>query len=319
MFMIPEVSVIVPVYNAELYLDTCIHSILTQNFYNFELLLIDDGSTDSSGQICDRYSREDMRVLVVHQPNGGLSVARNTGLKIAKGQYVAFVDSDDYIPSTMLSDLLFAAQKTGADMVKGNYQKVYSDIAIPKQYDENISILTSEMAIENFLCEPSAEDKKMGTVVWNGLYRKSLFETISFPDGLIYEDGYVTPKLLLKSTVIAHLNKVVYFYRQNPNGIMSSGLTELALRSIDDQKENHYLITSSFPQFARITCKRWIDKYVDVLYALRHDNGRIPPSIKSEYIGYIRRNLVINMRYFYKQGIPPQRLFRIYILCLLGF
>lgn len=319
MFMIPEVSVIVPVYNAELYLDTCIHSILTQDFCNFELLLIDDGSTDKSGQICDGYSKRDKRILVVHQQNGGISVARNAGLKIAKGSYIAFVDSDDYIPSTMISDLLLAIKKTGADMAKGNYQKVYDNVAIPKQYDGNISILTSEMAIENFLCEPPAEDKKMGTVVWNALYRKALFETISFPDGLIYEDGYVTPKLLLKSTVIAHLNKVVYFYRQNPDGIMGSGLTELALKSIDDQKENHYLITNYFPQFAPITCKRWIDKYIDVLYALRHDNGRIAPSIKNEYIGYIRRNLVINMRYFLQQGIPPQRLFRIYILCLLGF
>ena len=302
-----------------MYLDTCVRSILAQRFGEFELLLIDDGSTDESSLICDRYSAQDMRVITIHQENRGLSSARNTGLRIAKGKYVAFVDSDDYIPSTMLFDLLSVIKATGADMVKGNFQKVNEDGEISKLYNESISVLTSEMAIDNFLNESPKEDKKISTVVWNALYSRALFETISFPEGFIYEDGYVTPQLLLKSNFIAHLNKVVYFYRQNPNGIMGSGLTEVALKSIDDQKTNHFIIINKYTEFARITCEHWLDKYLDMLYALKVDNERISPDVRNRYILYIRRELLNNMWYFKKQGIQTKRLLRILVLSLFNF
>lgn len=318
--MTPKISVIVPVYNVELFIDTCIRSIIAQNYDNFELLLIDDGSTDNSGQICDRFAVQDARIRVIHQQNGGLSSARNTGLMAAKGEYIAFVDSDDYIPATAFSDLLSVLAETGADMVKGNFQKVFEDGASPKQYDEAVTILTAEKAIENFLCELPAENKKVSTVVWNALYRRELFDTVSFPVGLIYEDGYVTPQLILKANMVAHINKVVYFYRQNPNGIMSSGLTELALKSIDDQKENHYLIIGKFPQFANITSKRWADKYLDVMSALKKDRGLISPAIKKKYNRYIRIELIRNMLYFHRcGGMPLRRMMGIFCKCLFNF
>ena len=173
-----DISVIVPVYNVEKYLEKCIDSILSQTFKNFEIILVDDGSTDSCGIICDEYERLDNRVKVIHKINGGLSSARNSGLEIASGEYVAFVDSDDWIDKNMYQELYNEAKKNNADIVQCKFIKAK---------DENVSIYNNEFneveVIGNLdaLCNLYNERCIETVVTWNKLYKRYLFNDIVFP------------------------------------------------------------------------------------------------------------------------------------------
>lgn len=299
----PEISIIVPVYKVEEYLRECLDSILRQTFSNFELILVDDGSPDSSGVICDQYANLDERIRVIHQKNGGHSAARNAGLDIAEGKYISFIDGDDCVPDWMLEELHQVIKKYDVDMVKGRHQRFVDDIGEVDQYDANVYIMDTEQAIKNFLCEAYSSEKKINVAVWDGLYRREIFDNIRFPFGLIYEDGYVTPQILLKSNKIAIYNKIIYFYRRNPNGTMAQGITKHSLQSLSDWEFLHYLITDRFPQYGNITCKKWIYKYLEMYkYLQTHkelDNN-------GETLRKIRKELLKNYQCFQKNGIPKK-------------
>lgn len=211
-----SVSIIVPVYNVEKYVSVCIDSIVHQSYRNIEIILVDDGSTDKSGVICDKWQKKDRRIKVIHKKNGGLSSARNVGLDNAHGEYISFIDSDDFIKEDMLSSLIKEMKNYECDIVCCNYfyysnnNKQLHNV----QIKEN-KLYSSTEAINNLFY-----DGYYKFYAWNKLYKRSLFGyQIRYPEGKLFEDITTTYKLFKKSNNILFLNRALYFYRVRQNSI----------------------------------------------------------------------------------------------------
>lgn len=219
------VSIVVPIYNVEEYLRECIDSICTQTYENIEIILVDDGSTDTSPEICDTYQKIDSRIRAFHKNNGGLSDARNYGLNVATGEYIAFIDSDDYIDESFVKNLLQAAEENDADIAVCSYRKVYDK---PIQKYGNINYIAETVSGISFLKSLySGKHSDMGFVAWNKLYKKKLFtdHEIIYPKGRIYEDTFTTYKLLYYTKKVALIDYAYYSYRIRPGSIMQSSMT----------------------------------------------------------------------------------------------
>jgi len=214
----PIISVIVPVYNVEKYLKRCIDSILNQTFKEFELILVNDGSTDNCGKICDMYKRKDKRIRVIHKENGGLSSARNAGLDIAKGKYIAFVDSDDYINKNMYDILYSNLIKTDADISLCNFEYVYdnNNFSVNQSIDNYDYLIFNNIEALNKLY---SENNTNIVVAWNKLYKKELFEGLRYTEGRIHEDEFIIHELLYKSKKIVCTNAELYYYLKRQGSI----------------------------------------------------------------------------------------------------
>lgn len=235
------ISIIVPIYKVEKQLERCIKSILNQTFTNFELILVDDGSPDNCGNICNQYKRQDKRVKVIHKENGGLSDARNAGLNIATGKYIGFVDSDDIIHSEMYERMYNCITKYNADIVQCKFKKFKSIEDINKLSNINninIEYYTSKEAIMDMI-----DNNKINVNTWNKLYKRELFENERFPKGKIHEDEFLTYKLMYESNKIAYINEELYYYYQNDNGIMNGSNLIKRLDRIEalEERSNFFL------------------------------------------------------------------------------
>ena len=214
-----RISVIVPVYNVEKYLSRCVDSILGQTFSDLEVILVNDGSKDTSGSICDSYVAKDTRVRVIHKENGGLSSARNAGIDAAVGEYLAFVDSDDWIEPEMYETMLGLIETYGADLVCAGRYDVDGEtgektVGLCPEKEERIS--SEEMVGKIFLwdgCDSSACDK---------IYHRSLFETFRYPEGKVCEDVPTTYKIVLKAREVVLCDKSFYNYFHRPNSISTN-------------------------------------------------------------------------------------------------
>ncbi len=210
----PLVSVIVPVYNVERFLDRAVASMLHQSYTNWEMILVDDGSPDRSGEMCDGYAAQDGRIRVIHQENQGQSGARNTGLTVCRGDYLYFLDSDDYIAPNTLETLLHYALPKDADIViHGHYTvKVgQTEDAVDWSYSEDAEALRDAILLDhlpNFACAK--------------LFRRSLWEGVRFPQGLLMEDMYVMPLLFYKAQKIVLVTDPLYYYCENSGSTMNS-------------------------------------------------------------------------------------------------
>jgi len=211
------ISVIVPVYEVEPYLDTCIESILNQSFRDLELILVDDGSPDRCGEMCDSWALKDARIRVIHQANAGLSEARNTGINNAKGEWLCFVDSDDWVAKDMLELLHAVIVESGADMAVSNYVKV-SDGSLGDVVHVAPGLLTSE----EYWLRLYAGNRTYYTVAWAKLYKREVFAKCRYTPGKINEDDQILYDILSACKRIAISDKVVYYYRQRSNSIMGS-------------------------------------------------------------------------------------------------
>lgn len=211
------ISVIVPVYGVEKYLDRCVESVLNQTYKDFELLLVDDGSLDNCPLMCDEWAKKDERIRVFHKPNGGLSSARNYGLDRVKGDYVAFVDSDDFVHPDYLNLLYSAITQANADISICHYIifKENDKIDIEK---ESIGIIEEHDNVTVF--QKYEEYKEVNLVVaWNKLYKKEIFNDIRFPNGAIHEDEGTYYKCLYKAQKTAIIRNPLYYYFYNNDGI----------------------------------------------------------------------------------------------------
>ena len=227
-----KISIIVPVYNVEKYLKRCINSILNQTFKNFELILVNDGSTDNSLNICKNYKEKDGRIQLISQTNKGLSAARNTGLKYAKGKYVCFVDSDDFIEKEYLSLLLSNIEKYNSDIAMCEYYltneegRKYSISRLNEPKD--IHVLSGEKTFSYFY----KEDYVPNVVAWNKIYLRSLFDNIKYDEGHYFEDELIAPFLFYKARRVSFLRVPLYNYVQRPGSIMNTPLT---LKKVEDR------------------------------------------------------------------------------------
>ena len=217
----PIISVVVPVYNVDEYLPECVESILGQTFTDFELILVDDGSPDNCGTMCDSYEKKDSRVHVIHKENGGLSDARNKGIDSAKGEYITFIDSDDIVYKDYLKYLYEAAQAYDADIVQGtittHFDKLGSLGKDRHQQEYDVRVFSGEDAIRDYLTYRTHYSNSTFKLI-----RTTLFDGVRFPVGKYSEDEYTTYRLVLKSRKDVCLPMYIYYYRLREGSIVRS-------------------------------------------------------------------------------------------------
>ena len=222
-------SVIIPVYNVEQYLERGVLSVVYQTYRNLEILLIDDGSKDNSGEICDQLARSYNRIRVLHKENGGLSDARNAGLSLAKGEYITFLDSDDYIHPETYSILISQMEENEADITECRTVKVYSTFP-PMLKIEAAQII--RMNREEAMLS-SYDWKYFTAVVWNKIYKREIVEDKRFPVGRYHEDEFFIHEVLYASSKLVHVAVDLHYYQQRPNSIMASEYNEKHIDAIE--------------------------------------------------------------------------------------
>lgn len=214
----PLVSVVIPIYNVEEYLTDCVNSVINQTYTNIEIILVDDGSNDSSSQLCDEFEKNDNRIKVIHKANGGLSDARNTGMEYSAGDFICFIDSDDYIDVDYIAELLGLLLENNCDVAICSFKKVKRAEEYIKNCNNCVELYTGKDIIDHIY----GEDYIKTIVAWNKLYRKSLFDNIRYPVGLIHEDEATTCTILYCAEKVVVTDSVLYFYRIRDNSITTS-------------------------------------------------------------------------------------------------
>jgi glycosyltransferase involved in cell wall biosynthesis len=217
-----KISVIIPVYNVAAYLNRCVQSIINQTYSNLEILLVDDGSKDQSGSLCDEWEQKDSRIKVFHKENGGLSEARNVGIDHATGQYLCFVDSDDYIHRDMIRVLYDNIHKTESDISMCEFRRVKDQTDMGEiTVSEHIDVFEKKEPID-LLYQKVFLNKSTLIVAWNKLYRKELFDEIRYPVGKFHEDEYVIHRILFEAHRLVYTPDAYYCYVQRDNSIMDT-------------------------------------------------------------------------------------------------
>lgn len=281
--MNPLISIIVPVYNVEKYLSKCLDSIVNQTYKNLEIILVDDGSTDNSGDICDEYANKDNRIKVIHKENGGLSDARNKGMNIAKGEYVGFVDSDDYIAKDMYEYLYAFAVKNDLDVAMCASCDVYEDkIIYPKNF-ESIILDKKEKIIENIFINPFGG---AAVSVCSKLFKYDVIKNIRFDLGKTYEDVYFLLKWIANTNKFGRCDKVKYYYVQRGESITHQKFyNDKILDVVDGYKKNYKIISQKYPEATKAA-------EVRLWWAYRVAIGRIYECEDA----YKYRNIIENLR-----------------------
>lgn len=236
----PIISIIVPVYNVEKYLNKCINSILNQTFEDYELILVDDGSTDNSSRICDEYAKIDDRIKVIHKINGGLSSARNMGIENSCGEYIAFIDSDDYIHPQMIEILYNNIKMYQADISICNYENVKENEAYNKIIFKDFKLIDREIKEYTNIDALKELDNKnvlIFTIACNKLYKKQLFNNVRYKEGKIHEDEFIIHELLYYSSKIVYTNKKLYYYFMREGSITKSKYSISRIDLLDAHKE----------------------------------------------------------------------------------
>lgn len=228
----PLISVIVPVYNVEHYLARCIDSILNQDYPNLEVILVDDGSTDSSWEICQKYKNNDKRIIIKQQVNAGSSVARNTGLTLAKGSFIAFVDSDDYITKEMLSTMVSYAIRNNLEVVECSFAKSSEPFNSKTSEDSGNLIETREEAMERLI-------KEKNWSVWRRIYRTEVLKGLTFIPGKIHQDVFFTIDVIDKIDRQGYIPSPLYIYNTENESITRSAYN---LKKLDAKDAPYYLV-----------------------------------------------------------------------------
>lgn len=209
------ISIIIPIYNVEKYLDKCIKSIEKQTYQNIEIILVDDGSPDNCGEMCDKYAQADKRIKVIHKKNGGLSDARNEGVKISTGKYITFIDSDDYVEEQYIELLYKAIIQNNTEISQCGINEVNEEEKLINEIGEKEDKVKSTLK----MLEELYYGKWENTVVWNKMYKRSLFNDIKFPINKIHEDEFTTYKILYKIKKVSIIKERLYNYRKNSESI----------------------------------------------------------------------------------------------------
>lgn len=227
-----KISVIVPIYNVEKYLENCLQSIINQTYQNLEIILIDDGSTDESGFICNKYAQKDSRILVKHIRNAGQANARNIGLDMATGDYISFVDSDDWLEKNMLAELLTLCLDNDAQVSSCGYQKITKNSLSETSSEEcYIKILSFKDIIKGLLSQNEVRFE-----VWNKLYDKKLLSDIRFKSGQLHEEVYFNKQVFFNINKMVYTNKKLYNYNANREGSTASSFKSSQLCIFDEFK-----------------------------------------------------------------------------------
>lgn len=262
--MHPKISVVIPVYNVESYLEECWLSVASQTYNNYEIILIDDGSTDNSGRMCDSYAEDKENVIVIHQENQGLSGARNTGVKHSTGEYITFVDSDDVISDDCL-EILTGTLSDNSDIVIAGMCKFFDNIPEKKRDDTSACMLDNATALRE-LCR----QRKLGGSACAKLYKRYLVEKHPYPIGELYEDVSTTHILFGEAKGINYTHQVVYYYRQRRNSITNhSGIFPKDFDGLKAAKKLYDYVSMHFPESSNVAKGRCVIAGFDLLRLIR--------------------------------------------------
>ncbi len=277
------ISVIVPVYNVQEYLDRCINSIVNQSYKNIEVILVDDGSTDNSAKICDNWASRDLRIKVIHKNNGGLSSARNAGIDIADGDFFSFIDSDDYIDCSMLEVMLAAMERTNKDIaccgryvdVWGKYVKQEFCLSRPKIYqtDESIKKLYYLNEIDVSACDK--------------VYKKEVFSNIRYPEGKISEDAAIIFQILQNSNGVVHVGIPFYHYIYRADSISKELYNEKKHDIVNNLEKTIKFTKMYYPAFIN-DCMVYCTLSTGTILLEMSQNKEIIKKYKSHYEDYMR-------------------------------
>ena len=282
------ISVIVPIYNAEKYLERCVNSIQNQTYSTLEIILVDDGSTDTSGKIADELANSDERILVIHQKNSGVSHARNMGITASGGKYISFTDADDYLHPNFIKRLFTVCKEQECEISQCNF--VYTDgTDIPGTCrEEKPQILNNVKMLEQLYGATYIRT----AVCWNKLYLRTLFDGISFEDGRIHEDEAIVYRLFYRAERIGVIEEPLYFYCQTPDSIMHKKYTLARLdilHAIDDRrhfykeknlwdlyyKDNHKFLTKILDNYACVKKMEHTEKKTKILKELKREYRKV--------------------------------------------
>ena len=262
----PLISIIVPVYKVEPYLRRCLDSIIGQSYSNLQIILVDDGSPDGCPQICDDYATKDNRIRVIHKKNGGLSDARNAGLSICTGEYISFIDSDDWVSSEYINELYSSIKETSAGIAIINHKCVTSFPAREIQEKRRIKIFSRQQA----LFELFAKQHQPFVVSWGKLYRKELFNDIQFPTGKCHEDEFTSHLLISRVSKVAYSNRTMYFYYQRADSITRRNHISDIIEAFENRL--HFTIDNNLKYLTSFAAANLCWKYLNYCYE-KHINN----------------------------------------------
>ena len=279
------ISVIVPIYNVEKYLTKCIESIINQTYENLEIILVDDGSPDNCPIICDEYAKRDSRVKVIHKKNGGLSDARNAGLDIATGEYIMFIDSDDFVEIDMMESMMNNMIDNNVDLVVCNIKYIY-DNSEKVKYNQKDKVLDKYEAMQEYI-----KDGIVQAVAWNKLYKINLINGMRYKVGKINEDEFFTYKIVDRINKIYYNSKPFYNYVQRNTSIM--GLYSIKrLDAVEASYERLNFIKERYPELYVEEKKNFINlcifNYEMILKNINIDYDKNGRNILKDYIKKIR-------------------------------
>lgn len=302
------ISVVIPVYNVEQYIHQCIDSVIEQTYKNIEIIIVDDGSEDRSGKICDEYAKKDERIKVIHQNNRGLSGARTAGQEIAQGKYITFIDSDDWIDIDMLEILYKAINKYNGDISCIGFFAFYEDGIFEKITKvREVKILNNVEALECYLF-----DEYITPCVWGKLWKRKLWKEIRCPEGKLFEDQYTTYKLLDMADKIILIPRAKYYYRKRANSI---GHMEFNKRTYDlyyGVQEEYTYITQKYPQIKEtlaIGRIKWEIVFINMMFSSKKTDKKLLRKcrlfarkntkniIGSKYIDWLRKGQMLLFAY----------------------
>ena len=241
-----KVSVIVPVYKVENYLRKCVDSLLNQTLTDIEIILVDDGSPDNCGKICDEFAAKDHRVKVIHKQNEGLSIARNVGIMAATSPYIGFVDSDDYVAADMYEILYENLVENSADISVCGLYDCYSEKKIPQFAGKEFLILDNKNALKTAL-----EGVKFSVNAVNKLFKKDLFSEVKFPKGKLSEDAFTIPKVLSLAEKVVFDSAPKYFYVHRGESITTSSFKPQDFNVVEAYQENFNLVKNDFSELTK--------------------------------------------------------------------
>lgn len=295
------VSIIIPVYNVEEYLECCLDSVIRQTYTNIEIILVDDGSTDGSSGICDDYAQKDGRIVVIHKANGGLSDARNKGLEIATGQYVTFIDSDDCVNLSYVERLISIIEKNDADISicwRKNVDDSFNAYNCSEKENEAI-------VLDNRLCVKESyfsKYKGINATAWSKMYKTSLFHdnNITYPVGELHEDVFTTYKLLFYAIKVVYIDDTLYYYRQRSGSIMSEQNHNFNVRNMRVSNATEEAIIFYLEKEEIELATLAINYHIRLLFGLNYRlsfNKELSDSEKKRYLQEMKKSVIKYLDY----------------------
>lgn len=248
-----KLSIVVPVYKVEYFLDKCIKSILDQTFTDFELILVDDGSPDNCGRICDKWAKTDDRIKVIHKKNGGLSDARNAGIDVAQGDYIGLIDSDDYIKQDMFEVLVSNLEKYNADISMCGYADVYGNRVKKDNLNKKVYEWNQEETIYQILL-----GRLLSVHAVTKIYKRRLFDNAHYPVGKVSEDAYIIMDILKQIKKAVFTPYAAYYYVHRGESINTSKFREIDMTRIEAHTKNYHFIKEYYPKYEEIAYDRWL-------------------------------------------------------------